>query len=169
MLARAPGPIGAAPFKQAMRSLVGGVTVLAAQDRAGASVGVTATAVTSLSADPPSLLVCVNRSASIAEALAEGADFSVNILAADQIEVAQAFGGQRPVRGTGKFAFGGWFRGGHGAPLLMGARIGFECTIARRMDWATHLIVVGTVMDVHFINPAAKPLVYHDGRYGTLE
>jgi len=169
MLARSPKPIGAAPFKQAMRALVGGVTVLATQDRAGASVGLTATAVTSLSADPPSLIVCVNRQATIAEALVEGADFSVNVLAADQADVAQAFGGQRAVRGPARFAFGGWFRGPHGVPLLMGARIGFECTVAQRSEWATHLIVIGTVMDVQFINPTAKPLAYHDGRYVTLD
>jgi flavin reductase (DIM6/NTAB) family NADH-FMN oxidoreductase RutF len=169
MLAALPRSAGAAPFKQGMRALVGGVTVIAAQDRSGACVGVTATAVTSLSADPPSLLVCVNRVSSIAGALGMEAAFSVNVLTVAQADVAQAFGGQRGVRGTGKFAYGAWHRSEHGVLLLNGARVSFECVVAKSMDWATHHVVVGRVTDVHFGHAGAKPLVYGDGRYGTVE
>ena len=169
MLAALPRSAGAAPFKQGMRALVGGVTVIAAQDRSGACVGVTATAVTSLSADPPSLLVCVNRVSSIAGALGTEAAFSVNVLTVAQADVAQAFGGQRGVRGTGKFAYGAWHRSEHGVLLLNGARVSFECVVAKSMDWATHHVVVGRVTDVHFGHAGAKPLVYGDGRYGTVE
>jgi flavin reductase len=169
MLAALPRTSGAAPFKLGMRALVGGVTVIAAQDRAGACVGVTATAVTSLSADPPSLLVCVNRTSSLFAALEPEAPFSVNVLSAGQTDVAQAFGGQRGVRGTGKFAYGAWHRSAHGVLLLDGARVSFECAVAQSMEWATHLVVVGRVTDVHFGQAGTKPLVYGDGRYGTVE
>jgi flavin reductase (DIM6/NTAB) family NADH-FMN oxidoreductase RutF len=169
MLMTRPRIAGAAPFKQGMRALAGGVSVIATQDSMGLYVGLTATSVTSLSADPPSLLVCVNRSSAIAEALQAGIHFSANVLAHDQVDIAQAFGGQRAVRGVGRFAYGAWFRSNGDVPLLGGARVSFECVVAEAMEWATHRIVVGRVCDVHFTNPSAKPLVYHDGRYTTLE
>lgn len=169
MLAARSRTAGTVPFKQGMRALAGGVSVVATQDAAGLYVGLTATSVTSLSADPPSLLVCVNRSSAIAEALQAGVHFSANVLGEDQVDVAQAFGGQRAVRGVGRFAYGAWFRSEHDVPLLAGARVSFECSVADAMEWATHRIVVGRVCDVHFTNPSARPLVYHDGRYTTVE
>lgn len=54
-------------------------------------------------------------------------------------------------------------------PLLAGSRVGFECVVAEFMEWATHRVVIGRVSDVHFTHAAAKPLVYHDGRYTTVE
>jgi flavin reductase (DIM6/NTAB) family NADH-FMN oxidoreductase RutF len=160
---------GTATFKQGMRALVGGVTVIATQDSLGVYLGLTATSVTSLSAEPPSILVCVNTSSPMADALRPGVPFSANVLAENQVDVAQAFGGQRTVRGMGRFAYGSWFRSAHDAPLLSGARVSFECIAAESMEWATHHIVIGRVCDVHFTHPAAKPLVYHDGRYTTVE
>ncbi len=93
---RAPSPRASLiAFRRGMRALPGAVCVIAANGVDGAPIGLTATSVTSLSADPPSLLVCVNRGAQIAAALSAGAHFSVNLLAAGQQEVAEAFGGQR--------------------------------------------------------------------------
>lgn len=155
-------------FKQGMRALVGAVSVVAANDRDGKPIGLTATAVTSLSADPPSLLVCVNRASTIAAALTKGAGFSVNLLAAGQENVAQAFGGQGVTKGVGRFAHGGWFRSEHETPLLAGANVSFECEVAEVLDWATHHIVIGQVGDVRFAHPPGPALVYHDGRYRTL-
>lgn len=169
MLAAEDIPIGAAAFKQAMRSLVSGVTVIATQDRMGACVGLTATAVTSLSADPPSLLVCVNRASTMAPALVRGTMFSVNVLAADQADVAEAFGGQRGLRGTGKFAYGHWYRSGPGTPLLAGSVVAFECIVSDSTDFATHRVVMGTVLDVHVERAGAAALAYRDGRYVSVE
>src|SRR4051812_9237673 len=97
-----PRAAGATPFKQGMRALAGAVTVVSIQGHEGTVSGLTATAVCSLSAEPPSLIVCVNRSASIAPALKLDAEFSLNVLAEDQIDIAQAFGGQKAVKGTGR-------------------------------------------------------------------
>jgi flavin reductase (DIM6/NTAB) family NADH-FMN oxidoreductase RutF len=169
MLGALPRTAGAATFKQGMRALVGGVTVIATQDAMGVYLGLTATSVTSLSANPPSILLCVNRSSPMAEALRTGVLFSANVLAANQVDVAQAFGGQRTVRGMGRFAYGSWFRSSHDVPLLGGARVNLECVAAESMDWATHKVVISRVCDIHFTHPAAKPLVYHDGRYTTVE
>lgn len=169
MRAQAHPNVGPVLFKQGMRALVGGVAVVTAYDAAGASLGLTATSVSSLSADPPALVVCVNAASAMAQALAAGAAFGVNLLAHDQAEVAQAFGGQRPVRGMGRFAYGAWHRGALDTPLLTGARVAFECVVAETLGYATHRIVVGRVAEIHFGDPAARPLVYHDGRYATTE
>jgi flavin reductase len=157
-----------AAFRRGMRALPGAVCVVAANGPDGAPIGLTATAVTSLSADPPSLLVCVNRNASIAAALTAGAQFSVNLLAAGQQEVAEAFGGQRIARGVARFAFGGWYRSDAEVPLLSGANAAFECEVVELHDFATHHVVIGGVLDVRLADPLAPALIYHDGRYGTV-
>ena len=160
---------GSARFKQGMRTLTGGVTIIGTYGLDGAPVAMTATAVTSLSAEPPSLLVCVNRSASIAEALLSRARFSVNILAADQIDVAKAFGGQLDVRGTGRFVYGNWHRvDDTEVPVLTGARVSFDCEVSHVHDWATHHIVIGTVLNVHFSLAKTQSLVYADGNYHAV-
>ena len=160
---------GSARFKQGMRALTSGVTVIGAYGPDGSPMAMTATAVSSLTADPPSLLVCVNRSASMAPALVKNARFSVNVLAADQIDVAKAFGGQLAVRGTGRFIYGNWHRVDDAeVPLLTGSRVSFECEVSHVHDWATHHIVIGTVLDVHFSNKSGKSLVYTDGKYAEV-
>ncbi|MET0606623.1 MAG: flavin reductase family protein, partial [Beijerinckiaceae bacterium] len=125
---------GAAPFKEGMRALVGAVAVAVAQEADGCPAGLTATAVCSLSVEPPSLLICVNRSSTIAQALREGEPFSVNVLAEDQLDIAQAFGGQKPAKGSARFAYGSWIRSAHDVPLLMDARVSFECVVEKVMD-----------------------------------
>ncbi len=160
---------GGPRFKQGMRALTSGVTVIGAYGPDGAPMAMTATAVTSLTADPPSLLICVNRSASMAPALVQKARFSVNVLAADQIEIAKAFGGQLDVRGTGRFAYGNWRRvDDTEVPLLTGSRVSFECEVSHVHEWATHHIVIGSVLDVHFSHGHSQSLVYSDGKYQAV-
>ena len=168
MTAPAPKTAGSAPFKLGMRALVGAVTVIGANAPDGTAVGLTATAVSSLSAEPPSLLVCINRRTSIAAALGLDAGFSVNLLTASQADVARAFGGQMPISGTDRFGYGTWHRSAEReVPLLLGCRVAFECEVAHVHDWQTHHIVIGRVIDVHFFNPDAPPLAYADGAYHT--
>lgn len=167
--AHPPADSGGARFKQGMRALSGGVTVIGAYGPDGAPVAMTATAVTSLSAEPPSLLLCVNRNASIASSLARHRRFSVNVLTADQVDVAKAFGGQLDVRGTGRFAYGDWRRmDDTQVPVLLGSRVTFECEVSHVHDWATHHIVIGTVIEVHFSQVPTKSLVYADGKYHAV-
>lgn len=151
-----------------MRALIGGVTVIGANATDGSAVGLTATAVSSLSAEPPSLLVCINRKTAIASALAQGAAFSVNVLTDAQSDVARAFGGQLQISGTDRFGYGTWHRSAsREVPLLLGCRVAFECEVAHVHDWQTHHIVIGHVLDVHFFNSEAAPLAYADGDYQT--
>jgi flavin reductase len=155
-------------FRRGMRALPGAVCVVAANGSDGSPIGLTATAVTSLSSDPPSLLACVNRNATIASVLTVGAHFSVNLLAATQQDVAEAFGGQRVARGVARFGFGGWYRSEAEVPLLAGANAAFECVVAELHDFATHHVVIGAVLDVRLADVPAPPLIYHDGRYGSV-
>lgn len=160
---------GSPRFKQGMRALTGGVTVIGAYGLNGAPLAMTATAVSSLTAEPPSLLVCVNRSASMAAALVAQARFSVNVLAADQIDIARAFGGQLDVCGTGRFIYGNWRRvDDTEVPLLAGSRVSFECEVSNVHEWATHHIVIGSVLDVHFSSAQSQSLVYSDGNYHAV-
>ena len=109
------------PFKLGMRALASAVTVVAVQGHDGTVAGLTATAVCSLSADPPSLLVCVNRNADDrAGAAARTPSSASTCWREDQVDVAQAFGGQKAVRGTGRFVYGQWSRSEHDVPLLAG-------------------------------------------------
>lgn len=158
-----------AAFRRGMPALPGAVCVIAANGADGAPIGLTATSVTSLSADPPSLLVCVNRSAQIAAALSAGAQFSVNLLAAGQQEVAEAFGGQPVVaKGVARFAFGGWYRSETEVPLLSGVNAAFDCQVAELHDFATHHVAIGAIHDVRLPDHLAPALIYHDGRYGAV-
>ncbi len=154
-------------YKQGMRALVGAVNVIVVPNLDGEPAGVTATAVMSLTADPPALITCINASASIAPALEPGKLFSVNVLAQGQEDVAGAFGGQKNVRGKARFAYGTWTRSEHELPLLVGARVNFECAVDTVTAHATHLVVIGRVVEVYVSPLPQKPLLYGDGHYTT--
>lgn len=163
----APGPRTVDPrgFRQGMRAFAGAVAIIATEAEDHGCCGLTATAVCSLSAEPPSLLACVNRSAALAAILREGTPFSVNLPAADQEHVARAFGGMTIAKGSARFSAGSWIRGESGAPLLAGARAVFECTVGEIIPRASHLIVIGLVTGVALDREARQSLFYTNGRF----
>ena len=155
-------PALADPFKAAMRRL--GATVSIVTTEAGGSrTGMTATAVSSLCAEPPSLIVCVNRSASLHPLLAEGASLCVNLLSEGQEELSAVFGSGK-VQGEARFAHGSWRSGPNGAPALGGAQANLFGTVERLVDYGTHTIVILRVTSVTLAEDGA-PLLYLDGRY----
>ena len=162
------GATGAPRFKLGMRCLAGSVTVVALQGVGGTLLGVTATAVCSLSAEPPSLIACINRGSLLASGLVENARFSVSILSEGQEDIAKAFGGQKGVAGRDRFVYGEWYRSEHDVPLLVGARASFECSVANFLDYGTHRAAVGLVTDVHMSEDVERTLVFADGRFGTV-
>lgn len=159
---------GEAAFKLAMRALPGAVTIVAAQDARGDSHGLTATAMCSLSASPPSLLLCLNGNSALAQALKPGSVLGVNLPGADQVEIARAFGGMAGVTGRGKFTVGAWVRGEYGAPLLANARVAFECSVAEIIEHATHRIVIAAIHDVRIGQVGRAALLYHERAFRTL-
>src|SRR5271168_4396797 len=94
-------------FRSAMRRLAGGVSIISGAGPAG-PLGVTATAVTSLTADPPSVLCCLNRALDLESAVKEAGTFGVNMLRADHQCLAERFAGMHGVSGAAKFESGDW-------------------------------------------------------------
>ena len=127
----------------------------------------TATAVSELSMDPPSLLICVNRSASMFEGLTAGqANFAVNILHAGQIDIANA--GAGATKGEGRFAVGSWKAHPCGTPWLEGAQASFLCRYERHIEYGTHAVVIGRVTEARTAGDV-DPLIYVDGGYTRVE
>ena len=126
-----------------------------------AAVTCGATAVSSLSLDPPSLLVCINRSASLHGPLAEAEVFGVNVLGLANRGVADRFANGH---GADRFAQGQWEQW-HGVPVLANAQSSFVCRRADSHVFGTHSIFIGQVEDV-VVREDVEPLVYLDGRYG---
>ncbi len=165
-------------FVDAMSRLAAAVSVVAVASPRYGRTGLTATAVTSLSAEPPMLVVCLNRSSGLARALPTTGWFSVNVLADDQRDVAEVFAGRTGLSGDDRFSAGTWRVHPHGVPVLDGAVATFVCHAGNSMHQATHVIVVGNVHDV--VLPAAAdgapggaaeraPLMYHQRRFVTLD
>jgi flavin reductase (DIM6/NTAB) family NADH-FMN oxidoreductase RutF len=122
----------------------------------------TATAVSELSMDPPSLLVCVNKNASLYAPLAAGANFCVNILQADQLAVSRACSGGE--KGEARFREGRWGAGICGTPYLREAQASFICEHETHIEYGTHAVVIGAVKNVE-CSGEVDPLIYLDGAY----
>ena len=116
-------PVSSADFRGAMRHLTGGVSVITA-GRGKDITGMTVTSVTSLSVDPPTLMVSINRDASSFPLIRRHGAFGVNILAADQLDVAERFAGKGGLKGADRFAGAQWVTAVSGVPLLVGALVG---------------------------------------------
>jgi 3-hydroxy-9,10-secoandrosta-1,3,5(10)-triene-9,17-dione monooxygenase reductase component len=155
-------PVDPADFRATLSQFASGVTVLTSRDAQGRDVGMTATAFSSLSLDPPLVLFCVGHEASMAPALRAATHVAVHVLAADQEQLSRRFAANDEDR----FAGLGPRRGVGDVPLLEGAAARLECRIAERLPRGDHFIVVAEVLRVS-VNDGA-PLVYHRGRYGRL-
>ncbi|WP_181703338.1 flavin reductase family protein [Chthonobacter albigriseus] len=153
-------------FKQAMGNLAGAVTIITA-GRGPLARGLTATAVSSVSIAPPTLLVCVNRTGEAHQAIAETGTFCVNILAAANRPVADRFAGRAGASGADKFAEGTWTELASGSPALDGALVNIDCRVAESVEAYTHTVFFGTVLQVR-IGDGGPPLVHFDRAYRTL-
>ena len=150
-------------FRQAMRRFPAAVTVVTACGKEG-NCGMTATAVTSLSMDPPSLLVCVNRNTSFHRAIEDGGHFCVNVLREGQHRISTNFGGGKAA--DERFSEGDW-REKDGLPYLADAQAVIFCKKSATFMHTTHTIVVGEATGL-ILHDEVAPLLYIDGRYATL-
>ncbi|WP_201842265.1 flavin reductase family protein [Microvirga zambiensis] len=153
-------------FKQAMRHLAGGVAVIATEHE-GRRAGLSATAVCSVSADPPTLLICINSGASAHDPIRESGRFSVNLLASEQNDIARRFSGETGIKGEERFGLGSWMPLVTGAPVLKSALAGIDCRVTEVVQMATHSVFFGVVVGVTS-RAAASPLIYAHGTYGTF-
>jgi flavin reductase (DIM6/NTAB) family NADH-FMN oxidoreductase RutF len=154
-------------FKEAMRRLAAGVTIVTTRHGAVRG-GLTATAVCSLSVDPPQLLVCINRSAAAHALIAEGENLCVNLLAHRHRNLAARFAGQTGILGADRFAAGRWGRLKTGAPVLEDALASFDCVVTEKVAASTHTIFIGRVVDVH-LHATGRPLLYAGGAYAMAK
>jgi flavin reductase (DIM6/NTAB) family NADH-FMN oxidoreductase RutF len=152
-------------FRKAMRRLASTVCVVTASAAEG-SVGITMTSVTSGSMDPPSLLICVNRSSRLCGALGKANLFCVNLLRASQQAEAAAFGGA--VSAPERFSVGKWRTDGNMPPFLDDAQANIFCSVEGSVAVGTHLIVVGRVLRAR-LSGEVSPLLYSDGRYVAVD
>lgn len=148
-------------FRAAMRRLAASVAIVAARGPDG-PVGMAATSITSLTVDPPAVLVCVNRATVLHGLLVPTAGFSVNLLARDQQDVSAAFGGGMPQ--DQRFGVGAWRDGHGGLPELAGAQANLSCVIDSMLAYGTHSIVIARVLRCA-VSETVAPLIYQDGAY----
>lgn len=147
-------------FRDAMRHVAATVYAVTTGHE-GQRFGILATAVSSLSFDPPSLLVCINRSASLHEPMASADTFCVNVLGLGNRDVADCF--MKKGNAEDRFAVGDWAEE-HGVPVLATAQSSLVCRIAHRHAYGTHTIFIGELIAARH-RENAKPLTYYDGRY----
>ena len=139
-----------------------GVTIVTARADSGELIGLTANSFNSVSLAPPLVLWSLARAAGSLPALSTGSHYAINILAADQKELAERFATRRDGRWDGV----AWTEGCGGAPLLSGAAAVFECFNRSRYEEGDHVIFVGEVERCSHRTGAA-PLLFHGGRFYT--
>jgi flavin reductase (DIM6/NTAB) family NADH-FMN oxidoreductase RutF len=157
-------PVDAEQFKAGMRALAGAVNIITSTN-AGHRYGMTATAVCSASADPPTVLVCINKLASTYGAVAKSRAFCVNVLRAEDWELSTSFSGAQS--GETRFKSRDWTRLATGSPVLIDALVSFDCRVVKRLSHGTHTIFLGQVEQVLF-GKKGKPLLYSEGQYAKL-
>lgn len=148
-------------FRHAMAGLAAAVNIITSDGPAGRA-GFTATAVCSVTDDPPTLLVCLNRSASVHEVFTSNSTVCVNTLAHGQEALSNLFGGRTSM--AERFAVGQWRKWVTGAPLLEGAAASFDCRISNTVSVGTHDILFCEVVAVKRQGDA-HGLVYFDRQY----
>jgi len=154
-------------FRGAMRQLTGGVSVITA-GRGKDISGMTVTSVSSLSVDPPALIVSINRGASSWPLLQRYGFFGVNILTSDQIDIAERFTGKGGLKGAERFAGAEWTTRASGVPLLIGALAAIDCEVEEIVERHSHAIVIGRVLDLQRSTRTAA-LAYWQGQYVAID
>ena len=140
-----------------------GVTVITTKDATGKPFGLTANAFSSLSLDPPLLLVCVDKKVDCYACFDESKVFVVNFLAREQEELSTRFA----TKGIEKFEGVSYTLGSLGVPLLDGALAHLECKVAAGYEGGDHTIYTGEVQTIATAD--VKPLLFYQGKYRSLE
>jgi flavin reductase (DIM6/NTAB) family NADH-FMN oxidoreductase RutF len=152
-------PASTDDFREAMRRFATGVAIVTtAHD--GRIHGFTANAFASVSAEPPTVLICVNRRATAHPLISSSQRFCVNVLALDQRELAERFAGGEP---RSRFDGVEYRIGPSGSPILAGTLAHLDCTLGEELTAATHTIFLGTVLDAGWRD--GEPLGYFNRAY----
>ncbi|MCP5265518.1 MAG: flavin reductase family protein [Burkholderiaceae bacterium] len=139
-----PAPVSPAEYIDAIAQHVSSVCIITTAFE-GERFGLTATAVSSVSAEPPRLLVCVNKSGFTHDKIVQAGHFCVNVLTEDQDRIAMVFAGMGGAD-VDRFATGDWTRLTTGSPVLAQAAAVFDCVIASTSEQSTHTVLFGEVV-----------------------
>ena len=154
-------------FRQAMRQLAGGVSVITAAS-GQSRTGMTVSSVISVAMDPPELLVSVNQQASSWSVIQATRRFGVNVLASHQGQVARRFSGQGGLQGEQRYEGAVWQRTPEGVWLLQGALAALVCELVQVQLYRGHALLIARVTGLNAGPPDAGPLLYWQGNYGLL-
>ena len=149
-------------FRKALGGFPTGVMVVSTLDGDDAPRGFTANSFTSVSLDPPLILVCIAKTASSCPIFSEAGHFAVNVLASDQGDLSRLFASKR----SDRFSAAAWHRGRSGVPLLEGTTAWFECRRERLVEAGDHVILLGEVL--RFGQTSSVPLAYCRGAHVAL-
>ena len=157
-----PPSFSAQEFRAALGMFATGVTIVTARTADGQVIGLTANSFNSVSLTPPLVLWSLSRAAASMAVFRAGSHYAINVLAADQMPLAERFA----TRGADRWNGVTFDEGAGGAPLLHGAAATFECFNRSRHEEGDHVIFVGEVERCTH-RPGASPLLFHGGRYYT--
>ncbi len=148
-----------AELRRALGQFATGVTVVTTRAADGSPAGLTVNSFASVSLDPPLVLWCLGLDAASFDTFRVSEQQMINVLAADQLDVAKRFA----TRGTDKFAGLNWSATDTGLPRLDGCIAWFECGIRSRHQEGDHVVLVGRIESFETIH--GKPLIFHNSRY----
>lgn len=151
-------------LREVLGRLANGVSVVTAMDPDGRPQGLTATAVCSVSLEPPLVLACLGRESQTHQAIGSSGRYALNFLPAAGRELADRFATREP----DKFDGVEWTAGPGGTPLVSTALSWVECEVYRVVEAGDHTIFIGLVAAAGAPNPEEEPLLHFRGRYGTI-
>ena len=149
-------------LRRVMGHFATGVTVITTMDKEGSPFGLTANAFTSLSLNPPLVLICVDKGVQCYSCFEESKLFAVNVLSEDQEEISRCFA----IKGSEKFSAIQWHKSDTGLALLDGAISYIECKIVQSCDGGDHTIYLGEIISA--TASAGRPLLFFKGQYHRL-
>lgn len=154
-------------FRDAMRDLAAGVSIVTV-GRGDDISGMTVTSVSSLSVDPATVIVSINRQTSSWPLLQKHGVFGINVLGLEHREISERFSGKDGLSGAARFAGAEWIQLASGVPLLAGALVAFDCEVDHVVERHSHAIVIGRVLDLR-VSSGSPALVYWQRQYLTLD
>jgi flavin reductase (DIM6/NTAB) family NADH-FMN oxidoreductase RutF len=152
-------------FREAMRRMASGVSVITTDGAAGRS-GVTVSSMCSLSLEPPSVLACVHHLSPALRAIVDNGVFCANVLCVEQARVSDSFAGRLLELKDDKFACAEWNALATGSPVLRDALIAFDCRLSSVAEFGSHRVLMGTVVDL--VARDGNPLIYADRGYRSI-
>jgi flavin reductase (DIM6/NTAB) family NADH-FMN oxidoreductase RutF len=156
--------VGSEEFKKALQLWASGVAVVTSQSEQFGLRGMTVTAFSSVSAEPPQILVCLNQSADTGENIDQNKRFAVNILNAHQQAVSNNFSGGSSQED--RFANAAWHSGVTGVPILDESLMSLECKVIEKVRAGSHWVIIGEVQAA--TSRSGKPLLYFRSSYREL-